>query len=101
MHSAIVVINMPEESHIGTASPTWNAFIADVDGLRQQKVDQLYKQQGVQLLAQNVWLVNFQQNPSAFAWLIVSAKRHNLHYGILQLNDPPQWNPEAFVPKAA
>jgi hypothetical protein len=99
MHSAMIVVDMPHEPATGAFSrQKWNDFIAEVDGLKLPQVNRLEDQAGVRLVTENVWLIDFQQNPSALAWLVVLANRHRLPYGILQLNDPPQWIPAGFVP---
>jgi len=50
-------------------------------------------------LAENVWLVNFQENPEPLARLVDAAAQHKLHYGIFQLEAAPQWVPASFDPK--
>ena len=50
-------------------------------------------------LAENVWQVNFQDNPGAFARLVSCAMHHQLNYGILQPEDAPIWHPASFQPK--
>jgi hypothetical protein len=55
-------------------------------------------QKGVQRLAENVWLLNFQEHPETLAALIDAAVRHQLPYGILQLDPAPQWLPASFDP---
>jgi hypothetical protein len=100
MHSVLIVVDMPNEPTTGAFAQTkWNDFIAEVDGLKLPTVNRLHERGGVQLVSQNVWLIEFQKNPSAFSWLVVTANRHKLPYGILQLNDPPQWSPAGYVPK--
>jgi hypothetical protein len=59
----------------------------------------LADQEGVLRLADNVWQVNFHDNPGAFARLVSCAMYHKLTYGILQLKDAPTWHPAAFHPK--
>ncbi|MGA2892688.1 MAG: hypothetical protein ABSE22_07450 [Xanthobacteraceae bacterium] len=98
MHSAIVAVVIPEPDLNGT-SQKWMAFLADLDGLKKSQTDQLHRQVGVRKIADSVWEVNFQQNPAAFSWLVSCAVRHKLHYGILQLDGPPQWFPGGFDPK--
>ena len=50
-------------------------------------------------MSENVWQVNFHDNPGAFARLVSCAMHHKLMYGILQLKEPPVWHPAAFHPK--
>ncbi len=73
--------------------------MASVDGLQEQEPDHLQKQKGVARLAENAWLVNFQENPAALARLVSSAVKHRVPYGILQLDAAPQWLPAGFDPK--
>ncbi len=98
MHSALVVVQKPEVPFNETESPNWRDFLADLNGLKLQKPNPIHYQPGVQWLAENVWLVDFQMNPDALAWLVVSANRKRLRYGILQLDGPPRWTPSGFVP---
>jgi hypothetical protein len=94
MHSAIVVIRQPDNTH------RWNTFIANVDQLqRPSSTDQLDKQTGVARLAENVWMVSFLENPAALARLVHCAIETELSYGILQLDAAPQWLPAGFDPK--
>ena len=55
MHSALICLNLT----YGPGSQTWHSVLADINALRQDPVDPLDKQKGVQRLAENVWLVNF------------------------------------------
>jgi hypothetical protein len=101
MHSAIVVIKVQIDSDpAGSINRhRWSTFITDVDALRESTPRPLGKQQGVARLAENVWLVNFQENPAALARLVSYADQHQFPYGILQLEDEPQWLPAGFDPK--
>jgi hypothetical protein len=99
MHSAIVVIKIPERSYDTTVQQRWQAFTADVDQMGRSSPDPLDQQTGVSRLAENVWLVNFQQNPAALARLVSVATQFGLTYGILQLDALPQWLPAGFDPK--
>jgi hypothetical protein len=91
MHSAIVVINMPERNEMEGHHPKWLALLADINRAFAPIACSLDAQQGVTRLAENVWQVNFYDNPGAFARLIECAKHHKLSYGILQLKDVPVW----------
>jgi hypothetical protein len=95
MHSAIIVVEMPEVRFDATSNPTWENFLARVDRLTSHKPDLIDKQKGVERLGENVWLVNFLQNPAALARLVEAAVRMPLHYKILQLDAAPQWLPVA------
>jgi hypothetical protein len=59
-------------------------------------LDPMEDQAGVLRLGENVWQINFHDNPGAFARLVSCAMHHKLTYGILQLKDPPVWHPAAF-----
>jgi hypothetical protein len=99
MHSAIVVINMPEKHESEGHHPKWLAYLADLSRAFEPMVSSLEDQGGVLRFAENVWQVNFQDNPSAFARLVSCAMHHKLSYGILQLKDEPVWHPAGFFPK--
>jgi hypothetical protein len=91
MHSAIVVVKVPE------GEQSWPAFRAT---LKEPHVAAALKdQQNVQRLAENVWLVNFQNNQEALIKLVDAAARHQFSYGILQLDEKPQWLPTSFDPE--
>ena len=95
MHSAIIVVEIPEAPFNATSNPAWENFLARVGRLTSHKPDLLDKQKGVERLGENVWLVNFLQNPAALARLVEAAVRMSLHYKILQLDAAPQWLPVA------
>jgi hypothetical protein len=95
MHSAIVCLNMP----YGFGSQKWRDFMADVDRLRYASPDHLEKQKGVSRLAENVWLVNFVENPAALSRLVSAAVEHQVAYGILQFDAEPRWLPAGYSPK--
>src|SRR5271156_393177 len=99
MHSAIVIINMPEKHETEGHHPKWLAFLADIYRASEPMLVSLEDQEGVLRLAENVWQVNFQSNPGAFARLVSGAMHHKLTYGILQLKDEPVWHPASFHPK--
>ena len=99
MHSAIVVINMPEKHETEGHHPKWLAFLADICRASEPMMSSLEDQAEVLRVAENVWQVNFHDNPGAFARLVSCAMHHKLTYGILQLKDAPVWHPAAFRPK--
>ena len=78
MHSAIVVVEMPETPYNATSNQIWQTFIAVVDRAAASKPDPIDKQKGVGRLGENVWLVNFQQNPAALARVVEAAVRQPL-----------------------
>jgi hypothetical protein len=98
MHSAIVVINMPEKAEAAEDHPDWLAFLKAMSAAAEPMLAPLAEQDGVLRLAENVWQVNFEKNPGMFARLVTSAMHHHLGYGILQLKDPPVWHPASFRP---
>jgi len=85
MHSAIIVATMSSDQQ------RWNNFIAEIDRLRSPKPDPLRRSVGVEQLAENVWQVNFQQNPEPLARIVSCATQCRLAYKILQLDAEPQW----------
>ncbi|MDR3486290.1 MAG: hypothetical protein P4M05_15465 [Bradyrhizobium sp.] len=99
MHSAIVVINMPEKLETTAHHPKWLAFLKAISLAAEPMAVALGEQTGLLQLAENVWQVNFKENPGAFARLVSCAMRHQLSYGILQLEDAPTWHPASFQPK--
>jgi hypothetical protein len=99
MHSAIVVINMPEKHESEGHHSKWLAFLADTCRADEPMMRSLADEASVLRLAENVWQVNFLDNPGAFARLISCAMHHKLSYGILQLKEAPVWHPAAFHPK--
>ena len=99
MHSAIVVINMPEKHESEGHHPKWLAFLADTSRASEPMMGSLEDEESVVRLSENVWQVNFHDNPGAFARLVSYAMHHKLTYGILQLKDAPVWHPAAFHPK--
>jgi hypothetical protein len=85
MHSAIIVVSIPPNQQ------RWNKFIPEIDRLQTAQPDPLSKQRGVEQLAENVWMVNFRDNPEPLARLISAAVQHRFRQRILQFDDAPQW----------
>jgi hypothetical protein len=79
MHKAIVVINMPERHETEGHHPRWLAFLADLCRASEPMVSSLEDQDGVLRLAENVWQINFHDNPGAFARLISCAMTPQTH----------------------
>jgi hypothetical protein len=98
MHSAIVVIVVPETPYDANSNKRWQDFIADINLLRHTKPTPLHALPGVSRLGENVWQVNFQENPAALVRLVSCAIQHRFPYGILQLDAAPQWLPAGFDP---
>jgi hypothetical protein len=99
MHSAIIVINLPQKHETEEHHPKWIAFLRALCLSAEPMVTSLEDQDGVLRLAENVWQINFHENPGAFARLVSCAMQHRLEYGILQLKDAPVWHPAAFHPR--
>jgi hypothetical protein len=99
MHSAIIVIEMPEMAYNATSNQAWQTFLAMVDLTATHRPDPLHKQTGVERLGENVWLVNFLQNPAALARVVEAAVKKPLPYKILQLDAAPQWLPVGSGPE--
>jgi hypothetical protein len=99
MHSAIVVINMPANHESEGHHPKWLAFLADICRASEPIMGSLEDEESVVRLSENVWQVNFHENPGAFARLVSCTMHHKLAYGILQLKDAPVWHPVTFHPK--
>jgi hypothetical protein len=91
MPSAVIAIEMPPNTRDTSIPQAWNNFIGDVDDLRSDKPLKLDQQKGVSRLGENVWVVNLEENPLAFATLIYQAHLYGLTYKILPLADAPQW----------
>jgi hypothetical protein len=75
--------------------PKWLAFLADTCRASEQMMSSLEDEESVIWLSENVWQVNFHDNPGAFARLVSCAMHHKLTYGI---KDAPVWHPAAFHP---
>lgn len=80
-------------------------FVAQVDGkadwqdfLTKAKVG-LRTYPGVSRLAENVWIVNFQESPAPLAWFVCAADALGVPYGILPLERAPEWLPVGLDPK--
>jgi hypothetical protein len=98
MHSAIVVVNMPEKHESKEHHPKWLAFLADICRAFEPMMNSLEDEASVVRLSENVWQLNFRDNPGPFIRLISCAMHHQLTYGLLQLNEAPVWRPVTFHP---
>jgi hypothetical protein len=98
MHSAIVVVNMPEKHESEGHHPKWLAFLADIYRASEPIMNSLGEDASIVRLSENVWQVNFHDNPGTFARLISCAMHHQLTYGIVQLREAPVWHPVTFRP---
>ena len=87
MHSALFV------ARVANTLPTkWQNF------LDRAKVA-LHTYPNVSCLAENVWVVNFQENPAPLSYLVSAADSLGVHYGILPFEHAPEWLPVGFDPK--
>jgi hypothetical protein len=86
MHSAMFVAKFPEHK-----PEDWTHFLGAVSSI-------LKDAKHARRLAENVWLVNFQAAPSALSWLVTTAERLDIPYGILPFDAEPQWLPVGFDP---
>jgi hypothetical protein len=85
MHSALFVVKIPAERD------DWGGFLGSVaTKLRQAK--------GVVRLAENVWLLNLQESAAPLGWLVSLCESGKFAYGILPLQDEPEWLPAATDP---
>ncbi len=85
MHSALFVAGFPEKGSV------WPDFL-----IRAKVTKQKYP--NVLRLAENVWLVNFQENPAPLAWLVSAADAYGVAYGIVPFEHAPEWLPADFDP---
>lgn len=83
MHSALFV------AQIGRDRKKWSDF------LRSAKVG-LRTYPNILRLAENVWLVNFQESPVSLSWFVCAADDHEVPYGILPFEHAPEWLPAGF-----
>lgn len=88
MHSAIFVVKMTKQLIV----QEWeDKFLPEV-------AKKLQNEKGAKRLGENVWLLDCQQSIRALAWLVATADRLGLPYGILRLESEPQWLPADFDP---
>ncbi len=77
MHSAIVAVELPGDKR------QWSAF--------QAAIQTIEGNQAVSLLGENVWQIDFQKAPLAFALLVKGAEDLRLPYRILSFDAEPRW----------
>ena len=88
MHSALFAAKVPDLPN----RQDWGRFIEAV-GAKIMPGEQTTR------LAENVWVVNFSESPSALSWFVASAETHGISYGILPFDAEPRWLPAGFDPK--
>lgn len=85
MHSVLFV------ARIAIAHEDWSTFLTRAKvGLRTYP--------NVSRLAENVWLVNLQENPAPLAYFVSAADALGVPYGILPFERAPEWLPVGFDP---
>jgi hypothetical protein len=85
IHSAIVTVGIPERRD------DWTVF------LTMTKDAQL--SEATTLLGENVWLIDIQKSPAAFAQFVDACERKKLPYRVLAIEREPEWLPVGFCPK--
>ena len=80
MHSALIVVKPPETQ---AEKQRWQQFASAIAPLKQNPA--------VDELADNVWLIDFEQSPLALAQLLSAAHRHQFSQKTLQLPEAPKW----------
>src|ERR1700681_4471709 len=85
MHSALFVAGIPDINHY----QGWTGFLGAI-------MPKFRSKENAKRLSENVWLVNFHKSPSALSWLVTSAERHGIPFGILPFDEEPQWLPVGF-----
>jgi hypothetical protein len=87
MHSAIIVVEPPRSYQ----DEIWTTFLTAIWPSKSS--------QGVEQLADHVWLIDVQKSPAVFARFVDSAERQKLSYRILAIEGAPEWRATGFVPK--
>jgi len=86
MHSAIIVVEVVAQR------TDWLEFTAAA-------TSKLTHSKNVERLGENVWLTNFQTDPSALGWLTTLCEQRGIPYRILPLADAPRWLPVGSDPR--
>jgi hypothetical protein len=89
VHSAVVVVKLRQDRQ--TEQKTWREFLNVISPLEANEA--------AARLGENIWLIDFQRDPGAFALLVSACDQFELSYGILPLENAPQWLPAGFDPK--
>jgi hypothetical protein len=87
MHSALFVATLPPRPR----GDVWASFTQEISG-------RVAPSQHALRLAENVWLINFSESPSELAFLIQSAERNSINYGIIPFRRQPVWLPAGLDP---
>ena len=87
MHSAILSVEMPEQQ----ITRAWTVFWTLTEAARASAA--------TKQLSENVWLINVQQSPAAFAQLVAACEQQKFRYEVLAIEHEPRWLPVGFDPK--
>jgi len=60
--------------------------------------NELKMKKGVLRLAENIWLLNFEETLTALGLLIAAADSQKVSYGLLPFEHAPEWLPGGFDP---
>lgn len=82
MHSLMFAAVIPKDRQ--DYAMFWRAFIDDVDS-------SLSKLEGIERLAENIWLVDLTVSARPFGVLASAAERLRVDYRILPFDAAPQW----------
>jgi hypothetical protein len=85
MHSIIFVAVIPEQA------ADWSMFL---DALEPKAK----RTKGVDRLAENVWTINLQKDPTLLGWLIALCDQKGIPFRILPLECEPKWLPLSVGP---
>ena len=87
MHSVLFVATITSQGS------EWEGFIRKVE-------PKLAKCEGVERLAENIWLLDLQKSVASLAWLVTGAEdRGTVAYRILPFEHAPEWLPVGSDPK--
>jgi hypothetical protein len=89
MHSVLFVASIPEDV---SRRHDWAEFVTRANRHIQTSTDAVP-------LAENVWLLNLEQDIAPLGWLISIASEKKLAFGILPFEHKPQWLPAGFYPE--
>jgi hypothetical protein len=85
MHSAIVAVEIPEREK------EWITFLTMTKDAQNSGA--------TTLLSENVWLIDIQKSPAAFAQFVDACVQKKLPYRVLAIEHEPRWLPAGFCPK--
>jgi len=91
MHSAMFVADIGEDQH--RINEPWKAFCAHLEV-------KIKPNQGVERLAENVWLLDLTVSMAPLGYLIAGAENLGISYRTLPFDAAPQWLPDGQNPEA-